>query len=326
MTNAVTISEASARCREVVSAVAKVVVGKDDVLRTILTAVLADGHILIEDVPGVAKTLIAQSFSRVLGLDFHRIQFVPDLLPGDITGGVVYDTHLQDFVFRRGPIFTNLLLADEVNRGTPKTQAALLEAMQERQVTVDGRSVKLDQPFLVIATQNPIEFEGTYPLPEAQVDRFIARVRIGYPSAEAEREILSRRQERGTDDLDLPVVLEKGEFLALSETVETVYVDPDIQGYIVELVRATRENRRVHLGASPRGTLALFKLARAHAMISGRDYVIPEDVKAMAVPALAHRIVLRPEFWMDRVTGEDIVAEVLEQVPAPRTGERKYAV
>lgn len=324
MNMAFTAAKAAERCREIVSAIGKVIVGKDEVLESILTALLADGHLLIEDVPGVAKTLTAQMFARVLGLDFHRIQFVPDLLPADITGGMVYDAREQKFEFRRGPVFTNLLLADEINRGTPKTQAALLEAMQERQVTVEGRSFRLEPPFLVIATQNPLEFEGTYPLPEAEVDRFIARLRMGYPSAEAERDILVRRQERRTDYADLATVVSKEEFIALQQTVEDVHVDPDIHDYIVRIVRSTRDHYRVQIGASPRGTLALFKLSRARAVIVGRDFVVPEDVKAVAAPALAHRITTRPEFWVEHVSGEDIVAEVLDRVPAPKTGGRRH--
>lgn len=324
MNMAFTAAKAAERCREIVSAIGKVIVGKDEVLESILTALLADGHLLIEDVPGVAKTLTAQMFARALGLDFHRIQFVPDLLPADIIGGMVYDAREQQFEFRRGPVFTNLLLADEINRGTPKTQAALLEAMQERQVTVEGRSFRLEPPFLVIATQNPLEFEGTYPLPEAEVDRFIARLRMGYPSAEAERDILVRRQERRTDYADLATAVSREEFIALQETVEDVHVDPDIHDYIVRIVRSTREHYRVQIGASPRGTLALFKLARARAVIMGRDFVVPEDVKAMAVPALGHRITMRPEFWVEHVSGEDIVAEVLDRVPAPKTGGRRH--
>lgn len=324
MNMAFTAAKAAERCREIVSAIGKVIVGKDEVLESILTALLADGHLLIEDVPGVAKTLTAQMFARALGLDFHRIQFVPDLLPADITGGMVYDAREQKFEFRRGPVFTNLLLADEINRGTPKTQAALLEAMQERQVTVEGRSFRLEPPFLVIATQNPLEFEGTYPLPEAEVDRFIARLRMGYPSAEAERDILVRRQERRTDYADLATVVSKEEFIALQQTVEDVHVDPDIHDYIVRIVRSTRDHYRVQIGASPRGTLALFKLSRARAVIVGRDFVVPEDVKAVAAPALAHRITTRPEFWVEHVSGEDIVAEVLDRVPAPKTGGRRH--
>lgn len=324
MNMAFTAAKAAERCREIVSAIGKVIVGKDEVLESILTALLADGHLLIEDVPGVAKTLTAQMFARALGLDFHRIQFVPDLLPADITGGMVYNAREQKFEFRRGPVFTNLLLADEINRGTPKTQAALLEAMQERQVTVEGRSFRLEPPFLVIATQNPLEFEGTYPLPEAEVDRFIARLRMGYPSAEAERDILVRRQERRTDYADLATVVSKEEFIALQQTVEDVHVDPDIHDYIVRIVRSTRDHYRVQIGASPRGTLALFKLSRARAVIVGRDFVVPEDVKAVAAPALAHRITTRPEFWVEHVSGEDIVAEVLDRVPAPKTGGRRH--
>ncbi|HPQ02463.1 MAG TPA: MoxR family ATPase, partial [Bacillota bacterium] len=240
-----------------------------------------------------------------------------DLLPGDITGSTIYDARREDFKFKPGPIFANLILADEVNRGTPKTQSALLEAMQERQVTVEGQSYVLDPPFLVIATQNPLEFEGTYPLPEAQIDRFIARLRLGYPSPEAEREILSRRQDRRTDRAVARQAIEKSEFLQIQNAVEHVYVSAEIQDYIVSITTETRNDRRVQLGASPRGSLALFKLARARALMYERDYVVPDDVKAVAVPALAHRILLRPELWAERITGESIVEDALDRVPVP---------
>ncbi|MCR4402759.1 MAG: MoxR family ATPase [Firmicutes bacterium] len=321
MTEPPVVDKARQKCHEILSEVGKAIVGKDEVLESVLIVLLANGHVLIEDVPGVAKTLTAEMFARVLGLSFNRIQFVPDLLPGDITGSMVYNSRLEDFEFRKGPMFTNLLLADEINRGTPKTQSALLEAMQERQVTVDGRNFKLEPPFLVMATQNPLEFEGTYPLPEAEVDRFMARLRIGYPSSKAEREILSRRQSRKRDEVELLRIVAREEFLSLQGTVETVYVSPDIQDYIVRIVQATRDDHRVHAGSSPRGTLALFKLARARALMRGRDYVIPEDVKSLAMAALAHRIVIRPELWVERVRGEDIVDDVLDRVPTPGPGE-----
>lgn len=312
------IAWASAKCQEVVSEVSKVVVGKQEQLELMLTALISDGHLLLEDVPGVAKTLAAQAFAQALGLDFRRIQFVPDLLPGDIMGSFMYDSRSESFKFRRGPIFANLILADEINRGTPKTQSALLEAMQEQQVTVEGQSFVLDDPFLVIGTQNPLEFEGTYPLPEAQIDRFIARLSMGYPSPEAEREILARRQARQADVVTLAPVLTRDDFLNIQQAIETVHVSPDIQGYIVQIVVKTRENSQVQLGASPRGSLALFKLSRSWALMQGRDFVTPDDVKAVAMPALAHRILLRPELWAERISGEAIVKEALDSVPVPR--------
>ncbi len=311
------IIQASAKCHEIISSVSAVIVGKDDELQFVLMSIIDDGHLVLEDVPGVAKTRNAQCFAQALGLNFKRIQFVPDLLPGDITGSAIYDARREDFKFKPGPIFANLILADEVNRGTPKTQSALLEAMQERQVTVEGQSYVLDPPFLVIATQNPLEFEGTYPLPEAQIDRFIARLRLGYPSPEAEREILSRRQDRRTDRAVARQAIEKSEFLQIQNAVEHVYVSAEIQDYIVSITTETRNDRRVQLGASPRGSLALFKLARARALMYERDYVVPDDVKAVAVPALAHRILLRPELWAERITGESIVEDALDRVPVP---------
>ncbi len=311
------VVRASDKCHEIISSVSKIIVGKDDELQFVLMSLIADGHLLLEDVPGVAKTLTAQCFAQALGLGFKRIQFVPDLLPGDITGSTIYDTKHADFKFKPGPVFANLILADEVNRGTPKTQSALLEAMQERQVTVEGQSYVLDPPFLVIATQNPLEFEGTYPLPEAQIDRFIARLRLGYPSPEAEREILSRRQDRRTDRVVAEQIIEKPEFLQIQNAVEHVYVSPEIQDYMVSITTETRKDRRVQLGASPRGSLALFKLSRARALMQGRDFVVPDDVKAIAVGALAHRILLRPELWAERITGESIVEDALERVPVP---------
>jgi len=266
----------------------------------------------------VAKTLAAQATAQALGLDFRRIQFVPDLLPGDIMGSFIYDSRADSFRFRRGPIFTNLILADEINRGTPKTQSALLEAMQEQQVTVEGQSFALDKPFMVIATQNPLEFEGTYPLPEAQIDRFLARLSMGYPSPEAECEMLARRQSRQADAVILSPVLSKQDFLEIQRAIETVHVNPDIHNYIVQIVTKTRVDRRVQLGASPRGSLALFKLSRSRAMMQGRDFVTPDDVKAVAVPALAHRVLLRPELWAERISGETVVRDALDDVPVPK--------
>ena len=313
------IADVEKRCREVFDALSQVIVGKDDVLRQLLAGLLANGHILIEDFPGLAKTLIARLASEALDLEFRRIQFTPDLLPGDITGSLLYDQGKGAFEFRPGPIFTQLLLADEINRATPKTQSALLEAMQEGQVTVEGATHALDKPFLVIATQNPIDLEGTYALPEAQLDRFIMRIAVGYPGRDEEREILTRRRLRRGEEAHVPRVVGRDEFLAMQAVLESVQVDPSIEDYIVDLVRASRDDARIALGASPRGTLALFRLARAEASLNRRDFVTPDDVKAMAIPALAHRLVLRPELWVSRVAAADIVREILQKVPTPRT-------
>jgi MoxR-like ATPase len=268
--------------------------------------------------PGLAKTLTAKSFATVLGLEFKRIQFTPDLLPGDITGTYIYERHSGRFELRPGPIFANLILADEINRASPKTQAALLEAMQEFQVTLEGQTLPLPQPFIVMATQNPIEFEGTFPLPEAQLDRFMVRLSLGYPTAEQEQEILRRRRERGQDEPTLQKIVDAHELLAMRQTLETIFVHPDIERYIVELVQATRADGRVLVGSSPRGSLALLKLSRARAALEGRDYVIPDDVKSVAHIALAHRLILQPELWMKRLSERDIVSEILERVPVPK--------
>ena len=305
------------RVREVVATLGRIVVGKDDVLERILAGILANGHVLIEDYPGLAKTLIARLLAQALDLGFRRIQFTPDLLPSDITGSFLYDQREGRFEFRAGPVFTNLLLADEINRATPKTQAALLEAMQEAQVTIEGQSFPLEQPFVVIATQNPIEMEGTYPLPEAQLDRFLLRVGVGYPDADAEREILKRRRERRTDVTTVPTIVTRSELLAMQGALEDIFVSEALERYIVALAQATRADPRVTLGASPRGSLALLKLARAEAAIRGRDFVLPDDVKAVAVAALAHRLVLRPELWVSSTTPRHVVDGVLREVPAP---------
>jgi MoxR-like ATPase len=313
----VKISALAERVREIVSTLGRIVVGKDDVLERILTGVLANGHILVEDYPGLAKTLIARLIAQALDLGFRRIQITPDLLPSDITGSFLYDQREGRFEFRPGPVFTNLLLADEINRATPKTQAALLEAMQESQVTVEGQSFPLEQPFLVIATQNPIELEGTYPLPEAQLDRFLLRVSVGYPDAEAEREILKRRRERRTDDAAVPTIVSRGDLLAMQAALEDVFVSAAIERYIVDLAQATRTDPRVALGASPRGSLAVLKLARAEAARLDREFVLPDDVKAVAVGALSHRLILRPELWVSRTTPAQVVQDLLRQVPTP---------
>ena len=310
------------RCQDILAALAHVIVGKTDVLEQILAGVLANGHILIEDYPGLAKTLIARLVAATLGLGFKRIQFTPDLLPSDITGSFLYDQRQARFEFRPGPIFTNVLLADEINRATPKTQSALLEAMQESQVTVEGERFPLQPPFLVIATQNPIELEGTYPLPEAQLDRFLLRVAVGYPDVDEEVEILARRRRQRDDTVVVDAVTTRAEVLAMQASLEDVHVAGVTERYIVDIVLATRADHRVALGASPRGALALLKLARALAALKRRDFVLPDDVKAMAVPALAHRIILKPELWASRVTAAHVVQSLLGQIPAPGPDER----
>jgi len=302
----------------VLDEVERAIVGKRDALELILIGVLADGHVLLEDYPGLAKTLIARSFARATSLRFSRIQFTPDLMPSDVTGSSVFDQRRTEFTFLPGPIFTNLLLADEINRAPPKTQAALLEAMQERQVTIEGETRPLERPFIVLATQNPIEYEGTYPLPEAQLDRFLLRTAVGYPEREDEWQVLVRRIEREVDEIELTPVVDGPALLRMQRALESVHVSEDVGLYMVDLVTATRTSTRAQVGASPRGTLALLKLSRGKAALDGRDFVTPDDVKAVAVPALAHRLTLRPELWVQRVTGDDVVREALETVPTPR--------
>jgi MoxR-like ATPase len=309
--------ELGERTARILDEVERAVVGKRDVLELVLLGLLADGHVLIEDNPGLAKTLIARSLAAVTGLRFTRVQFTPDLMPSDVTGSAIYDQRSGALRFQPGPIFTHVLLGDEINRAPPKTQAALLEAMQERQVTSEDGTRALERPFLVLATQNPIEYEGTYPLPEAQLDRFLLRIRVGYPDRTAELELLARRLERGQDDVELDTVVDRDELLAMQRAVEGVHADDGIVAYAVDLVTATRENAQVQVGASPRGTLALLKLARAKAGVGGRDFVTPDDVKHIAVPALAHRIMLRPELWIQRVSAEDVVRDCLDSCPVP---------
>ncbi|MGI0148755.1 MAG: AAA family ATPase, partial [Thermoplasmata archaeon] len=299
-------------------AVETVIVGKRPVLERVLWAILGDGHLLIEDVPGLAKTLIAKSFAAGLGLSFRRIQFTPDLLPADITGTYVFDRKSGEFVLRRGPIFTNFLLADEINRAPPKSQAALLEAMQDRQATLEGETFRLERPFFVIATQNPIEHEGTYPLPEAQVDRFLLKIDVGYPTREQEVEILDRRRRRRIDDATIEPVTTSDEVRALQAAIEDVHVDPAVERYIVDIVAATREHTQVEVGASPRGSLAVLKTCRARAAIGGRDFVTPDDVKSVAGPALAHRLILKPDPWIRGIRTAAVLADVLAQVPVPK--------
>jgi MoxR-like ATPase len=311
------LAELRDRATGVLDEIERAIVGKRDALELILIAVLCDGHVLLEDYPGLAKTLTARSFAQATTLRFSRIQFTPDLMPSDVTGSSVFDQGRAQFTFLPGPIFTNLLLADEINRAPPKTQAALLEAMQERQVTTEGETRVLERPFVVLATQNPIEYEGTYPLPEAQLDRFLIRTALGYPSREHELDLLARRLDRGVDEIELRPVVDAATLISMQRALEEVHVSDAIAGYIVDLVTATRDSKQLAVGASPRGSLALLKLSRAKAAVDGRDFVVPEDVKAVAVPALAHRRTLRPELWVQRIRGEDIVAEALETVPTP---------
>ncbi|MEV2237096.1 MoxR family ATPase [Micromonospora sp. NPDC049891] len=313
-------TEVGRLARAVLDAVGQVVVGKRDALELVLAGILAGGHVLLEDLPGLGKTLTARSFAQALGLDFRRLQFTPDLLPADVTGSFLYDQRSGDFTFRAGPVFTNLLLADEINRTPPKTQSALLEAMQEKQVSVEGVTYRLDEPFHVLATANPIEYEGTYPLPEAQLDRFLLRVSFGYPTQDEEWEVLRRRMARRREEADIKPVVDAGTLRAMQAALEDVVVEDSVGRYIVALTAATREHPSVLVGASPRGSLALLLLSRVRAVLSGRDYVIPEDVKDVAAPALAHRITLRPEMWLRRVDPSFVVGEVLDGTPAPASG------
>jgi MoxR-like ATPase len=314
----VTIEQVACLSDQIIQEVEKAVVGKRQVLTQMMAAFLSSGgHILLEDYPGLAKTLIANSFASALGLGFNRIQFTPDLLPGDITGGYVFDSNKNLFQLRKGPLFTNIILADEINRASPKTQSALLEAMQEYQVTLEGESLALPNPFIVIATQNPIEYEGTFPLPEAQLDRFMVKLSIGYPRPEEEEEILKRRAERKQDNVALQAVIAPEVFLAMRAAVEEIYIDPDLRRYMVELAAGTRRHQQVVVGVSPRGSLALLKLARAWAAIQGRDFVVPDDIKIFARPALAHRLVLDPNLWGSNKTEYSVIDQVLSSVRVP---------
>ena len=307
------------RCAEVLAEIERAVVGHRRTLQLVLVGILAGGHVLLEDLPGLGKTLTARSFARALGLDFARIQFTPDLLPSDVVGAPLYDQRNGEMVFRPGPVFTQLLLADEINRTPPKTQAALLEAMGEGQVSMDGETRQLPQPFVVLATDNPIEYEGTYELPEAQLDRFLLRLRFGYLDSADEVSMLQRRLDRRVDEATLRQVTSAAELIAMRASLEDVQVAPDLLEYAVALIRATRQHPQIQVGASPRGALALVQLARGEAILQGRDYVIPDDIKGIAVPALAHRITLRPELWVRQVTGDDVIARLLGEVPVPRT-------
>lgn len=311
------IKEVSLLGRQVVGEVEHAIVGKHDLLVMVLTSALAGGHVLLEDYPGLGKTLIARSFAAVLGLEFKRIQFTPDLLPGDITGGYIFNRNKNEFELRKGPVFTQILLADEINRASPKTQSALLEAMQEGQVSLEGETLPLADPFIVLATQNPIEYEGTFPLPEAQLDRFMVKLAVGHPSVTEEREILRRRRERRQDEVQLLRVAEPGQIMEMRAAVETVYVHPDLENYISELVHATRVDRRVVVGASPRASLAFLKLSRAYAALDSREYIIPDDIKRFATAVLGHRLVLQPEYWMSQRVRDDVVNDVLNKVAVP---------
>ncbi|MBT8797149.1 AAA family ATPase [Microbacterium flavum] len=311
------LTEAGAACRSVLDEVERAIVGKREALELVLTAIVAGGHVLIEDFPGLGKTLAARSFAHALGLDFRRAQFTPDQLPADLTGSYIYDQSRGEFSFRAGPVFAGFLLADEINRTPPKTQAALLEAMQEHQVTVEGRTHALPRPFHVMATANPVETEGTYPLPEAQLDRFLLRLRFGYPDAAQEWEIVERRIARRADDIEVGRVLDARAVLAVQQAAEDVYVHPAVGRYAVEVTAATRSDSAVLVGASPRGSLALVTCARARALIDGRGFVSPDDIKALASAALAHRITIRPELWLSGRSGEQVVGAALERVPVP---------
>jgi MoxR-like ATPase len=311
------LADVAAVGSRVIQEVEKAVVGKRLLLEQMMASILVGGHILLEDYPGLAKTLIAKSFAAALGLEFKRIQFTPDLLPGDITGSYIFDRNAGRFELRPGPIFANIILADEINRASPKTQSALLEAMQEGQVTLEGETRPLPQPFLVIATQNPIEYEGTFPLPEAQLDRFLMKLGVGYPSPEEEQEILRRRQQRRREEVALEQVTTTQELLALRQAIESIYLHPDIEKYIVALVSATRRDRRVAVGASPRGSLALLQLVRVEAALAERDYVLPDDVKKFALPTLVHRLILDPGLWMKRQAADEIIASIVQGTPVP---------
>jgi MoxR-like ATPase len=301
----------------VADAVEQAIIGKREAVELVLFALLADGHVLIEDLPGLGKTLLARSFAQVCAMDFARIQFTPDLIPSDITGASIYDRSSGSFTFERGPIFTNILLADEINRAPGKTQAALLEAMEEGQVTLENKTRQLESPFLVLATQNPIEYEGTYPLPEAQLDRFLVRITIGYPSEDAERDILLERSRRRSEPIELEPICDQQALRAMQAAIEEVHVAPPLAEYAVAIARATRDSPQLAVGASPRGSLALMKLARARAAYLGRDFVTPDDIKAVSIPALAHRLTLAPELWVQRIDPAEAVRAAVASVPVP---------
>lgn len=311
------ISKVASLSKQVIAEVERAVVGKRGLLEMMMSSVLAGGHILLEDFPGLGKTLVARSFARVLGLEFKRIQFTPDLLPGDITGGYIFNRTKNKFELRKGPVFANIILADEINRASPKTQSALLEAMQEGQVTIEGETLPLPEPFLVLATQNPIEYEGTFPLPEAQLDRFMLKLTVGYPTIEEEKLILKRRRERRQDEVVLGEITKAKQVLEMRDVVESVHVNADLESYIATLVHATRVDRRVAVGSSPRGSLAFLKIARANAAIEGRDFITPDDIKRYAVAVLGHRVILQPEYWMSKQVVDDVIRDTLEKTAVP---------
>jgi MoxR-like ATPase len=315
--SSVSIPEISSMCKKLIDEVGRVVVGKKNMLKYVVLGILTNGHILFEDYPGLAKTLTAKTFSAAMGCKFTRVQFTPDLLPADITGTYVYSQKTGDFKLIKGPIFTNILLADEINRAPPKTQAALLEAMQERQTTLEGSTYPLDKPFLVFATQNPIEYEGTYPLPEAQIDRFLMKLSVGYPNESEEQEILQRMETGDIGDIPVNKVIDQNAILAMQQTIRKVHIDTDLQNYIVKLVQSTRSESRVEVGISPRGSIALFKLSKAHAAFYGRDYVVPDDVKNVALPALSHRIILKAESRVRGVKPEDVINDIISKTSVP---------
>jgi MoxR-like ATPase len=314
MTN---LLDSSKICQAVISEVEKAIVGKRRVLEIIMASVLAGGHVLLEDYPGLGKTLIAKSFASVLGLEFKRLQFTPDLLPGDITGGYVYNRAENRFDLRQGPIFANIILADEINRASPKTQSALLEAMQEGQVTLEGETLRLPDPFIVLATQNPIEYEGTFPLPEAQLDRFMLKLTVGYPDLAEETEILRRRHLRQQEDVPLVEITNAKEILKMRQEVEAVHVDESLEEYIAALIQETRHDRHVAVGSSPRGSLAFLKMARAHAILEGRDFILPDDIKRFSIPVLSHRLILQPEYWLTRQVADRVITDIFSKIPVP---------
>jgi MoxR-like ATPase len=313
----ISILESSKICQAVIAEVEKAIIGKRKILEIIMTAVLAGGHVLMEDFPGLGKTMIARSFATVLGLNFKRMQFTPDLLPGDITGGYIYNRLENRFDLRKGPIFANIILADEINRASPKTQSALLEAMQESQVTLEGESLRLPDPFLVLATQNPIEYEGTFPLPEAQLDRFMLKLTVGYPELGDEVEILHRRHIRQKEDVTLTKVTSARIIVEMRKVVETVHVAEDLETYIATIIQETRHDRHVAVGSSPRGSLAFLKMARAYAVLQGRDYILPDDIKHFGIPVLSHRLILQPEYWLTRQVADRVINDIFAKIPVP---------
>jgi len=313
----VTITEVSNLCRTLINEVGRVVVGKKNMLKLVTLGILTNGHILFEDFPGLAKTLTAKTFSTAMGCKFSRVQFTPDLLPADITGTYVYSQKTGDFKLIKGPIFTNVLLADEINRAPPKTQAALLEAMQEGQTTLEGETYNLDKPFLVLSTQNPIEYEGTYPLPEAQIDRFLMRLSVGYPTEAEEQEILKRMEHGNIHDIEVKKVISPSHILAMQDAIQKVHIDDDLKKYIVKIVQSTRSASRVEVGISPRGSIALFKLSKAHAAFFARDYVVPDDIKNVLIPALSHRLILKAEARVQGLKAEDVIQELVQKIPVP---------